>query len=192
MCVHIENPHFSIAYCVLRKGRRDGQVTVAFSVRKVSVSNGIRIRDGICWTPGAWIDVEGRRSAAGMIVLSFDLFLMTGQVVCAVQTGGRRSETFAGNRCSGGRKERDLLFWQAGALGWELTKHLVKMSALSALPPPPFDYYTKNSVVYTKSTVMRGRRLNVFFRLRRGCHVCRLSPPLQLYRCAFRLRTCFS
>ena len=47
MCVHIENPLFSelrIAYCVLRKGRRDGHVSIALSARKVSVSNGIHIR----------------------------------------------------------------------------------------------------------------------------------------------------
>ena len=50
MCVHIENPLFSelrgpegTPYCVLRKGRRDGHVSIALCARKVSVSNGIRI-----------------------------------------------------------------------------------------------------------------------------------------------------
>ena len=50
MCVHIENPLFSelrgpegAPYSVLRKGRRDGHVSIALSALKASVSNGIHI-----------------------------------------------------------------------------------------------------------------------------------------------------
>ena len=66
MRVHFEYPSFlnrvaqrapRIAYCVLRKGRRDGHVSIAISARKVSVANGIHIRHGICSAPGAWIVV---------------------------------------------------------------------------------------------------------------------------------------
>ena len=104
---------------------------------------------------------------------------MAGHVVCAVQTGGRRSETFLRNRSNVGRKERDSLFSRAGAWGWNLTKRLVKMSAL----PPPLDFYTKNNVAYTKESVVRGGRLNAFLRLRRGCPVCRFAPPSTIQMC---------
>ena len=43
MCVQIGNPLFWIAYCVLRKGRRDGHDSVALLSGKVPVSNGIHI-----------------------------------------------------------------------------------------------------------------------------------------------------
>ena len=43
MCVQIGNPLFWIAYCVLRKGRRDGHDSVALLSGKVPVSNGIHL-----------------------------------------------------------------------------------------------------------------------------------------------------